>query len=159
MLLNTASIWVCVPWLWVLAGSGGSVCGLGAWGPGAVAARVWWGCCWGPWHCRKSNGITICCRWVNQFDAWTQLRLRDPVCSWRWTAHEQFSMDFELTPLVLSNTKNSVQCQWIWRDLVTNVLYDGQCRAWQSHLKISLAVVILQRRKVVRCVQFYLTTG
>ena len=22
---------------------------------------------------------------------------------------------------------------WIWRDLVTNVLYDGQCRAWRSH--------------------------
>ena len=49
-------------------------------------------------------------------------------------------MDFELTPLVISSifffwTKNSVQCLWIWRDLVTNVLYDGQCRAWRTHFK------------------------
>ena len=47
--------------------------------------------------------------------------------------------NFELTPLVLSSiffwTKNSVQYLWIWRDLVTNVLYNGQCRAWWSHFK------------------------
>ena len=41
-------------------------------------------------------------------------------------------------PLVLLSifsfwTKNSVQCLWIWRGLVTNVLYNGQCRAWRSH--------------------------
>ena len=69
------------------------------------------------------------------------LRLQDPVCSWLSTAHahRRFSMDFELTPLVLLSifffTINSVQCLWIWRDLVTNVLFYGQCRAWQSHFK------------------------
>ena len=36
----------------------------------------------------------------------------------------QLSMDFELTQLVLSS---SGQYLWIRRDLVTNVLYDGQC--------------------------------
>ena len=40
-------------------------------------------------------------------------------------------------------TKNSIQHLWIWRDLVTNVLYDGLCRVFL----IELAVVILQRRK------------
>ena len=29
--------------------------------------------------------------------------------------------------------KNSIQYLWIWSNLVTNVLYDGQCRASQSH--------------------------
>ena len=34
-----------------------------------------------------------------------QLRLRDTVCAWRSTAHAHgwFSMDFELTPLVMSS--------------------------------------------------------
>ena len=59
---------------------------------------------------------------------------------WRSTAHVhgRFSMDFELTPLMLSSmffwTKNSVQCLWFWR-VVTNVLFDEQGRAWQSHFK------------------------
>ena len=95
------------------------------------------------------HGQDICVWWsekphVHNLEARKDLglRLRDTVCSWRSTAHAhgRFSMDFELTPLVISSifffwTKNSVQCLWIWRDLVTNVLYDGQCRAWQSHFK------------------------
>ena len=62
---------------------------------------------------------------------------------WRSTAHAHgwVSMDFELTPLVLLSmffwTKISVQYLWIWRDLdlVTNILFDEQCRAWQSYFK------------------------
>ena len=93
------------------------------------------------------------------------LRLRDTVCSWHSTVHVngRFSMDFELMPLVVSNiyfwTNNCVQYLWIRRDLVNNVLYNGQCRAWQSHFGVSLAVVILQRQKVMRCVQFYCIWG
>ena len=30
-------------------------------------------------------------------------------------------------------TKNSIQYLWIRRYLFTNVLFEGQCRAWQSH--------------------------
>ena len=45
---------------------------------------------------------------------------------------------------------------FIRRDLVANVLYNGQCRAWRS-LNI-VSVIILQWPKFVRCVQFYWTT-
>ena len=49
-------------------------------------------------------------------------------------------------------TKNSIQYLWIWKDIVTNVLYDGQHRVWWSHFWILLAVAILQRQTLVRCV-------
>ena len=45
---------------------------------------------------------------------------------------------------------------FIRRDLVTNVLYNGQCRAWRS-LNI-VGVIILQQPKFITCVQFYWTT-
>ena len=57
-------------------------------------------------------------------------------------------MDFELTPLVLSIASIFfffLKCLWIWRDLVTNVLFDGQCRAWQSHFKKKLLAVVIYR--------------
>ena len=38
----------------------------------------------------------------------------------------------------------------------TNILYDGQCKVWQSWF-LCVALVILQRWKYVRCVQFYRT--
>ena len=52
-------------------------------------------------------------------------------------------------------TKNGVQYLWIWRDVVTNFLYDGQCRAWRSHFFFnSVRCCNFSRRKVVKCVQF-----
>ena len=39
--------------------------------------------------------------------------------------------------------QNSIQYLWSRRDLVTNILYNGQCRAWRSNFwGISFAVVI-----------------
>ena len=82
------------------------------------------------------------CRRVVPSRRFSYFWLRDPVCSWRSTAHAhgRFSIDFELTPFVLSSTfffwtKNSVQYLWIWRNLLTNALYDGQCRAWWSQYR------------------------
>ena len=62
-------------------------------------------------------------------------KVTDTVYSWHSTVHAQgqLSMDFELMQLLLSSlNQNSVQYLWIRRDLVTNVLCDGQCRAWRS---------------------------
>ena len=67
---------------------------------------------------------------------------REPICiashkgikviGYSLCVHGEFSMD--LTDAIsavkyLCWTKKSAQCVWIWRDLVSDVLYDGQCRA------------------------------
>ena len=63
-------------------------------------------------------------------------------------------LNFELMRLVQSSvfflTKNSVRDR---RDLVTNVLYDGQCRAWRNH---SLNIVRCWSREVCTATGYFL---
>ena len=66
-----------------------------------------------------------------------------------------FNCAWDDTPLTL-NWPDQVVVS-IRRDLVTNILYDGQCRAWRSHFFIGCCN--FTEAKDVRCVQFYWTRG
>ena len=63
------------------------------------------------------------------------------VCSWCSTAHACARTILyglwtdAIAAIKYLEPKIAFQYLWIWRDLVTNVLYYGQCRAWRSHFK------------------------
>ena len=52
-------------------------------------------------------------------------------CACAWTILYRLWTD-AISAIEYVLTKNSL---WIWWDLVTNILFNGQCRAWRSHFK------------------------
>ena len=101
--------------------------------------------------------ITLCCHLERLYKQWDLCTIVSCACTWT-TLYGLWTEAITGVEYLFFN-QNSVQYQWIRKDLVISILYDGQWRAWWSYFIILLVAVILQRQKVMRYAQFYWTKG